>query len=546
MSKYHNKIIIQEPVRQETKIEAPPWKPGFFQKNFPYIITAVFFLLSFVGIIKHEMWRDEFQAWMVAKDAHSIPELFQNLKYEGNPVLLHAFLYIFTTFTGNPIVMQLFHILISTTVIYLINKNAPFSILQKVLLTFGYFTFYEYNIISRGYGLGLLLIVIFCILYKTRHKHYLLISIILFLLSNSTIFGVMLSGCFMGILILDYFILQKQGKFEKIPFYKLAIPGIIIIVGCTTGLIQILPEHDNTFPIPYPQVLFEPERMQFALSKIITSYFPIPDFTKQHFWNSNIFIKDFHTVNVVIPLLIMAVFIAGFIRYRLITLLYLGGTLLLLFFIYYSTLGHDRYAGHIFVLLVVCMWLISYYEQEKYKGKFFIILSAVGNKIARLLFMLALLNGFIGGIITYAMDLKYPFSASGKAAEFIKKNNLQNIDMVGFTDFLISPIAVQLNKKIYYPERKTFGTFIIWDKNRNPNLKFKEILACFDSLCQTSITKLLLISWTPIITTVNGQSIQFTTGMITNDLQAKFIGEIKPGIVEDEKYYFYAIKKTGK
>ncbi|MEO5905603.1 MAG: hypothetical protein ABIQ11_02680, partial [Saprospiraceae bacterium] len=206
-------VPVQERVLAKTTEILDPGYAAYW----PYVITAIFFGLSLLGILKHEMWRDEYQAWMVAADAHSIPQLFQNLKYEGNPVLWHAFLFIITTFTDNPFGMQIFHILISAGFIFLINRYAPFNLLQKILLTFGYYTFYEYNIISRGYGLGLLLIVAFCILYAQRQKHILWIAAVLFVLANSTIFGVMLAVCFDGIILMEQLFLSKKSRALKIP-----------------------------------------------------------------------------------------------------------------------------------------------------------------------------------------------------------------------------------------------------------------------------------------------------------------------------------------
>ena len=45
--------------------------------------------LSF--ILCHENWRDEAQAWLLARDL-SIPELFEQMSYEGHPCLWHLLL----------------------------------------------------------------------------------------------------------------------------------------------------------------------------------------------------------------------------------------------------------------------------------------------------------------------------------------------------------------------------------------------------------------------------------------------------------------------
>jgi hypothetical protein len=51
--------------------------------------------------------------------------------------------------------MQGLHLLIATTTVYLFVRFAPFSLLQRLLFSFGYFPFYEYSVICRSYGLSL-------------------------------------------------------------------------------------------------------------------------------------------------------------------------------------------------------------------------------------------------------------------------------------------------------------------------------------------------------------------------------------------------------
>src|ERR1017187_1871514 len=136
MAKKQKANTQQRQIKPIKKVETP----SELTKYFPIVITFLFFILSFIGIMNHEMWRDEFQAWLVARDAHSIPQLLHNLKYEGNPMLWHFFLFIITTFTHNPFWMQVFHILISSSFVYLINRYSPFPLFQKFLLTFGYYS----------------------------------------------------------------------------------------------------------------------------------------------------------------------------------------------------------------------------------------------------------------------------------------------------------------------------------------------------------------------------------------------------------------------
>ena len=118
--------------------------------HFALILTVIFLLASAFAISNHEMWRDEIQAWLIARDSTSLFDLFRNMKYEGHPPLWHICLMLLTRLTKSPIAMQILHLFIASATIYLFARYSPFNNIQKILFTFGYFPFYEYSVISRN------------------------------------------------------------------------------------------------------------------------------------------------------------------------------------------------------------------------------------------------------------------------------------------------------------------------------------------------------------------------------------------------------------
>jgi len=49
--------------------------------------VMVYAFLVALGISRHEIWRDEAQAWLIVRDVGSLGELFHVLRYEGHPAL---------------------------------------------------------------------------------------------------------------------------------------------------------------------------------------------------------------------------------------------------------------------------------------------------------------------------------------------------------------------------------------------------------------------------------------------------------------------------
>ena len=134
------------------------------------------------------MWRDEIQAWLIARDCKTPFELIKVLKnYEGHPGLWHFGLFILKFITYSPVIMQPYHLIIATTTVYLFCRFSPFTRLQKVLFSFGYFSFYEYAVICRNYAVGILLLCSFCILFESWRRKFPLIGLILFLLAHTSV-----------------------------------------------------------------------------------------------------------------------------------------------------------------------------------------------------------------------------------------------------------------------------------------------------------------------------------------------------------------------
>jgi len=523
--------LAQTQSRKEVKLTTTPVR-------FALMVTAGFFVIALIGMLSHEMWRDEHQAWLVARDANSLSQLLDNMNYEGNPALWHFFLYWITRVTHDPIYMQAFHLLVATSFIFIFNRYAPLSNLYKILFSFGYFPLYEYAVISRSYALGILLVFGICALYKNRMTKYILIGILLALLANVTIYAVVIACCIAGILVLDYFLYQQKNRKAMM---QLAIGLFIFILGVAFSLYQIWPDKDNSFPAPYASSFFDLPRWGEVLSKLFITYLYIPQI-EEHFWNTTIYFKDpVSTGWVLLSLIIFAAGVFVFLRKPLILLLYLGTTIGLFSVYYYTALMHSRYCGYLLIALVVCYWLSEYYPEKKYHSS----LASLGKRISSAFFTTILSFSIIGAIVAYAMEMQYKFSPSKEVANYIKENKLDSLPVVGITDFTISPLATYLDKKLFYPQMNDFGSFIIWSKRRKDQMSFQEAVTSLGTFIDKGNQKVLWIkdSAPQVSTDGTGQQ-DMEKAILRNDLQVDLLKNWSAGIVGDELYFIYLVQKV--
>ncbi|GAI09525.1 unnamed protein product, partial [marine sediment metagenome] len=199
------------------------------EKAYPFIITAIFLILSIILIYHHEFWRDEIISWHFGSESSSFTEFLKVVRLDGtNTYSWYAILYFISHFiTDNIESMKVVHLAISTVSIFLILKYAPFNKIIRAMIVFGYFLFYEYSIISRNYALGILFIVIFCILYKNKYRNILTLGIVLFLMGQGSILSFLISIAFFLMLVFEL-IADWKGIRKSINKVHLTVTFLIV------------------------------------------------------------------------------------------------------------------------------------------------------------------------------------------------------------------------------------------------------------------------------------------------------------------------------
>ncbi|MFP5275324.1 hypothetical protein [Coleofasciculus sp.] len=433
---------------------------------FTGLLITVFFSFGLIGILNHEMWIDELQAWLIARESTSLGDLFNNLRYEIHPGLWYLCLYLTTRFTQNPVAMQIFHLMLATGAIYIFARFSPFTKLQKVLFSFGYFPFYEYGIISRNYTLGILLIFLFCALYKTRTKSYLALFIILALLSNTNIIGLIIAIS-LGITLAFEAIFYKSVINLRFPKKQdIVLSVLVFTLGIGMAVSQLIPPADFAYKVNGLKKISLSSALK-PITAIWKSYIPIPDILSYNFWNTNLLTTSLlgNLLSVILSLVLLVFFVGIFIRRPIPLFLYVSGTAFILLFDFSTSYSGFflRHYGYLYILLISCLWISSYYNQSNFLFRWSKKLSYFSKKNKKLIILIILLAQMIAGTFAYTMDLFYPFSSAKSAAQLIESQQISDLPIVA--NYTASPLSAFLNKKIYFLETEQLGSFIKWDKN---------------------------------------------------------------------------------
>jgi hypothetical protein len=316
-------------------------------------LVAAFFVIAAATIVRHEMWMDELNTWDVVRDATGLDSLFANMHLEVHPALWYLALYPLTRVTADPRSMQILHLLIATATAAVIVWWAPFRLWQRALIIFGYFFFYEFAIISRGYALGLLAAVAACVVYCRPRPSPLLLAVLLAFVANTSFYGLILATALgLGIAVSG----RVAGR-------QAVLAAVLYVAAAAMAMATLYPKTDNVFAREWHNAL-EWNRVRATLSLIWAAYVPLPDFTSSAPWNSNVLFgasafarRAQTTASAMLGATLFAVGVLALRRDRAALVTYLSGSFAVLAFVYLKYTGGLRHHGHLFVLLLVAVWM---------------------------------------------------------------------------------------------------------------------------------------------------------------------------------------------
>jgi hypothetical protein len=166
------------------------------EKWFELAVLALYAVILTALLSNHVFWRDEMQAWLIARDSASLVDLFKNLRYEGHPGLWHLLLMPATRLTRNPEIMHWLQAVLAIGTMSIVVLASPLSRLEKAIIPFTYFPLIEYGILSRSYILGFLLVALVCVVWPRRFERPVILAALLALLANVHIFFTIMAIAF--------------------------------------------------------------------------------------------------------------------------------------------------------------------------------------------------------------------------------------------------------------------------------------------------------------------------------------------------------------
>jgi hypothetical protein len=397
---------------------------------------TTFVLLLVWGVFHHAMWRDEIQAWLIARDSGSLAELISNLRYEGHPGLWHIIVLPLTRLGGDPRLMHLPVMVCMAATVALVMWRAPFSWIEKMLFPFGYFPLIEYGVKARSYAVGVLLLTVFCCLWAHRRRHPVGGAAVLVLMAHvHVLFAVIAAVAALALVV------ARLGDTDgKTGVTRAEVAACLLFtLGWFTAV--ALPAHAAMF------------------SGSIGIHRPLGARLNEIGSLSGLLWPD-ATIAAVIPAVALIAAAVHLLRRERAAQLFLVASiagLIAVFSIVYGAATWHR--GLVFVVFIAAVWI----GREPVDGREKPLASVAA---LRRVTVLVLTIQVAGALAAVWQNAGRPLSQSRATAMFIRDSGWGRDPLVATTDYAGSAVVGHLGAaRAYYANVSRWGSFVVWDSS---------------------------------------------------------------------------------
>ena len=387
-------------------------------------------LIGLVGAWNHELWRDEAEIWLLARDSATPASLLANMSTEGHPVLWYGLNWVLARITPDPRIMQLLHVAIAAALAWMVGRHAPFPRVVRVLFCFGYYPIYEFNVISRAYGLQLLLALAICVLWPRRAQARWWIALLLALLAQTVVYGAIVAGA----LVLAMAILSRSpddpvGRLSigaRLGPLATAVAGIGI--GAGHAFWQASRMGSDHLGVYQPGYNFE--WFAAAVSTFLRGGIPLPDPGNTHVWNSNLVDQlgaGAAPVGLLAGIALVALALWSLRSSAALAAAFVVGTGAMFSITLFLWYGQQRHHSQPFLFWWVCIWIAV----------------ASGMRWTRLhsrVLGVLLAVHCVAGVWLLAADFGRPFSHAHNVARVLQTDEWLERPVVGHIDYAAQPI----------------------------------------------------------------------------------------------------------
>ncbi len=436
-------------------------------------IVIGFAVVVALSLWRHEPWRDELQAWMIARASHTPGDLVRNLRHEGHPVGWYLMLWPAARVSGGIWMLQVVTWCVSVSTAGLVMARAPWSRFTRAILIFSYFFAFEYGVLARSYVLGTLCLLGALTSMRPIYRWFPL-GIALGALTLTSAFGALIAfALFAGALV------DQRAELRSLEVRRrMSATAALLFRATIVSWVQARPA-PSTAVFNSWNFSLDADIASTSVAAIFRGIVPLPKLQRS-WWNTSI--ADGHTgIAAVVGILAFIGILWALRRSRAAQTVWALGVVFIVALLYLKLRQADaaRYYGHIFMVLVTAVWMHATPRDHAAEQ----LLELANSNIVTLgnasipvtdtphrapaWFAAILVGQTAFGLIALAVDATQPFSDAQATAAWITAHGGNRPGIVGCDDAPASSVAGHLNRRIFYRQGASNGTFIEWNRQRN-------------------------------------------------------------------------------
>ncbi len=566
-------------------------------------ITVSYAALIATGMFYHEMWRDELEIY--SREAFTNTVLIPG---DISFICYYAYLKLVMLINDAPATFQFAHLVIVVAAVFLFSKYARIPKLQRALLVFSYFLVYDYGIICRYYGFMILLVFSLVLLMTKKQPRYIPIAVLMVILANHSVQSAIFAASLSRYLLLDTWNRYLKGQLALNLAFKIAsalfLAGWLAVFisdavytlkiasymgkgnfGCAPIFINIKSIWNAFLPIPDPRA-----GASFLNTNIVrfNPLFPME-------YDASALVNGPNILACAVSLIIVLVISIKFASKPMVLVTFLFNTVLYLVFMeYFLKVYWVRYQGLLFLIFVYTYFLYCNSEEQSellilknighLLGSAFGRLglassaakparkmpgnsrsarratalpqsqpnrperapgaSSIASKAFTSMLYVVLAAQIYAMIYAISMDIKYRFTYSLDAANYVKANNLDKTHvMVGYIDYATQGIAAYTRTKMFFPQINGFSYYQEpFLESRKASLTLSDIVRACTDFTEKQDRKVLLVLDFPL-TGPSNQAV--TSAMLSEKTGIRFLKDFSgPVIQPDEQFWLYVCEKV--
>lgn len=505
------------------------------QKLLLYLIFTTWFAIVIITVTHHEYWRDEIRALSLVLDSGSWMQLSTHIKNEGHPILWYALIKASLPFLGQAFTLPILSVGIASCAVLIFLFKSPYPLAVKFLFTFSILPAYEYSVMSRNYGISMLLMFAYASLYKNRKHNLFYLCMLLALLANTNFPSLIAGGLLTILLIWDTLIESRDDNRGVVGGLFFGLLSFVLFAG-VFSLITIKPDDRSLLTTanhikPIGEYWVSVKAAFLHLESNLIHFFP----------------RESGLTKRLLPQLFVWSSIIG---------LAIQKRLALSLFLYYLSFGFLqhyaypmalRHEGIGVVFIITLYWIsLSYAKEQQSNSKLHLRWIFIC-----MIMPLFLLWGDGKAFIAIKKDIKYPISSSLELGEYINsRQDLKGAILIGEPDYLFEAVPYYSNIPLYIARESLYRNYGKSTNEQKQNLSLNDVLEIAEKIKQEkNLPVLIAFPWNKSFFE-STSSAALPYGRVfqwDHDAWQKFmtrtvgLGEFNNS-TSDENYYLYLLK----